>query len=387
MADVLDLLLSGDPVAAQQRQAALLRNQQQFQDVIQQGNQQGHALDLLNFAAQGSSNPVLAKSMAALNQSQQDQYTPQKIGNTIYNPGTGESAVSPDYADEKEADRETRRMSAASVMQARETAAQQAADARQYAADQAYQGRVLAATIAAQGAADRRADANARQQQAEQDRQQRMFQTSQGRLANLAQRTNLPALIGSSTELVNRMQPYVDAGQADNIPGLTRTDRLAAHLPLPYDWTQSGKPEEGATNMAMVKSAILDQLKTQVGLGGTNRARDEQLIETLSGPKAGSKDFIDAYNNAIHPRLEQQRKAALGITASWTPDQWQQHLDAGGIDYRVPIPKITYGGKGAAATPTASVPGVPGTTGGLKNSPAAQRAGVMHFDAQGNPVP
>lgn len=360
--DIMDLLAGGDPAAqAQRAQAAALRGQQ-FSGMIAPANDQAHSLDLMNFAAQNANNPTLAKSVGALQQSQESQYAPQKLDKGVFIPATGGYQESPGVADEKDSDRETKMLQAASLFAGRTQAADSQAQARMQAAAMSADARTLSATIAAQAAADRAASRNSNQAQQEADRQQRMFQTSEGRLATLGKTTNLPALIGSSTELVNRLQPYVDKGQADAIPGLTRTDRLLQHSPLPYDWVQG---PEASTNMAMVKSAILDQLKTQVGLGGTNRARDEQLVETLSGAKAGSQDFINAYNNAIHPRLENQRRAALGLTSSWTPDQWQQHLDAGGIDYRQPIPKINMPGQKSAA-------------------PAS--SGVMHFDAQGNQI-
>lgn len=355
MADIMDLLLNGDPAAqAQRAQAAALRGQQ-FQTALTGANDQAHSLDLLNFAAQNANNPTLAKSVAAIQGSQQEQYTPQKLDKGVMIPGTGDYEESPGVADEKEADRETRRLQAASVEAAREQAASTAAGARIQASQQSSDARVLAATIAAAGAADRAAARRQDQTQAEADRQQRMFQTSEGRLATLGRTTNLPATMASSTELVNRLQPYVDAGQANSIPGLTTGDRLKAMLPVPYDTPLVGVGQEGAQNMAMAKSAILDQLKTQVGLGGTNRARDEQLVETLSGARAGSKDFIDAYNNAIQPRLENQRKQMLGLTSSWTPDQWDQHMAAGGIDYRTPIPTI----KSPGGNQTVSVPNPP----------------------------
>lgn len=373
--DIMDLLMGGgDPMQAQKRQAAMLAGKQDFQQMGQQANDQANSLNLLNFAAQNSNNSPLATAVGGMQKIQQAQYTPTKLDKGVYIPATGEYQESPGAADEKEADRQTRMLAAAGAAQARTDAAQSQADARQYAAEQSSQARILAATIAGQGRADRnanKADADATK---EQDKRDKMFQIQEGKLTTSATRVNAPALIGSSTELVNRLQPYVDKGQIDSIPGLTRTDRLMAHAPLPFDWTQSGQDGEGAQNMAMVKSAILDQLKTQVGLGGTNRARDEQLVETLSGSQAGSRDFINAYNNAIHPRLEMQRRSLLNNTVGWTPEQWQQHIDAGGIDYRTPIPRI-------------NTDKVPSQNPRTPMGPArAATPGVMHFDAQGNPV-
>lgn len=344
---LVDLMVNGDPQAQAARQAAALRNQQQFSQTVQGGAQQGQALNTLAFVANNANNPTLGKSVQALNENQQALYQPTKTDGGVYVPGTGDYAQSPGRADEKQDIQDTKRLQAAGLLtaaqtsaDARQQAAQTAAEARQYSADQAAQARVLVGTIAAQGAADRAANSSQTRQAQQDMQQQRIFNTSEGRLGTLTRTTNLPAMMASSSGIVNRLQPYVDAGQANNIPGLTPTDKVLAHVPLPYSMTQSGKPGEAEQNIAMVKSAILDQLKTQVGLGGTNRARDEQLVETLSGARASSQDYINAYNNAIHPRLENIRQQALGVTASWTPDQWQQHLDAGGIDYRTPIPSI-----------------------------------------------
>lgn len=352
--DILDLLMNGDPAAAQARQAAMLRGTQAFGTMASGANDQAHSLDMLNFVAQNANNPTLAKSVGALQASQQAQYTPVKLDKGMYVPATGDYQESPGVADEREQDRQTKRLQAASVMQARQDAANASADARTYAADQAREGRVLAATIAAQGQRDRAADRADKNTQAEADRQRRMFDTSEGRVATQARSTNLPALIGSSTEIANRLQGYVDAGQGGSIPGLNPVDKMKLKAldatGLPYSTPMIGVSPEAAQNAAMVKSAILDQLKTQVGLGATERARNEQLIETLSGTGASSMDYINAYNNAIHPRLENQRKAILGITSSWSPDDWDRHLAAGGIDYRVAIPKINVGGRKSSGT-------------------------------------
>lgn len=369
------LLGGGDPATIQARQAAKLRGTQDFSGMLQGANDQGHSLDLLNFAAQNSNNPGLAKSVAAMAQNQQSQYEPTKLDKGVYIPATGQYQESPGVADEKQADRESRMLQAAGVMQSHQDVAAQQAQwredqiaQRREAAQQADATRQMMIGVLGQTRAAQRDAAQAKSDQAEQDRQLRMYNTVTGRMATLGRTTNLPALIGSSTELVNRLQPYVDKGQADSIPGLTVADHLKAMLPVPLDMSLG---QEGAQNMAMSKSAILDQLKTQVGLGGTNRARDEQQIETLSGMKAGSQDFINAYNNAIHPRLEQTRQAMLGVASGLTPDQWDQYVNAGGIDYRKPIPKIVLqAAKGASAPKATVTPGAP-----------------LHFDAQGNPLP
>ena len=67
--DMISLLLQGDPVAAQKRQAALLRGQQDFSNAVSQANQNAHGLDLLNFVANsGSNNPLLGRATSALAQ-------------------------------------------------------------------------------------------------------------------------------------------------------------------------------------------------------------------------------------------------------------------------------------------------------------------------------
>lgn len=352
--DLVDLMANGNPQQQAARQAAALRNQQQYSQTIQGATQQGQGLNLLNFVANNANNPTLGKTVAALNENQQAINTPTKTPSGVYIPSSGEYAEDPGVQDQKGDIQDTKRLQAAGILQASAVATQQRA---QSTADRtaemagAAQQRNLALTMMAQAAQERAAN-SAFTRGAQQDlQQQRMFNTSEGRLGTLTRTTNLPAMMESSKALVDRMQPYVDAGQQDNIPGLTVKDKLLAHLPVPLSMTQSGKPGEAEQNMAMVKSAILDQLKAQVGLSGTNRARDEQLIETMSNGKASPTDYINAYNNAIHPRLEAVRKQALGLTASWTPDQWQQHMDAGGIDYRQPIPTIKIGAGKTSATP------------------------------------
>jgi hypothetical protein len=361
--DMISLLLQGDPVAAQKRQAALLRGQQDFSNAVSQANQNAHGLDLLNFVANsGSNNPLLGRATSALAQGYASQNAPTKLDHGMYVPSTGQYVSDPSYVDEQEASREQRRLLAASTFATQQNAqaerAQAAAD-RTLMMGQIAQGNQQVRAMMLQHTLDQ-------QKQLEADRQQRMFQTSQGRVANLAKQTNLPALMASSTELVNRFQPYINAGTS-NIPGLGQVDRMGNAVStatgLPMDWLMSGKPGEGSTNRAMLQSALIDQLKTQVGMSPTEHSRAAQAIETLNKPGATGQDIVNAYNNALWPRLEANRKAVLGLTASWTPEQWDQHIASGGNDYRVPIPKFEYSGKGLGLKPKASVPGVPGTTG------------------------
>ena len=147
--DILDLLTYGDPVQQAKRQAAATRGKQDFQNVTRDAADQAGGLDMLNFAVgAGSNNPVLAKSMAAMQALQQNKYSPQKLDKGLYVPGTGAYVESPGVADEKEEDRATKRLTAAGVMAARQQAADAAAEARKYAADQALEGRrILALTL------------------------------------------------------------------------------------------------------------------------------------------------------------------------------------------------------------------------------------------------
>lgn len=129
--DILDLLTNNDPMAAQRRQAALLSGKQQFQQTATSANDQANSLNLLNFVAQNSNNSPLATAVGGLQKSQQAQYTPQKLDKGIYVPATGDYEESPGVADEKQTDREEKRLQTLAAYQARQDSieARAAADA------------------------------------------------------------------------------------------------------------------------------------------------------------------------------------------------------------------------------------------------------------------
>lgn len=272
--DIVDLLLNGgDPAQLQTRQAAALRGKQDFTNTLKGANDQANQLNVLNFVAQNSNNPVLAKSLAALQGNQQAQYAPQKLDKGIFVPGTGEYVESPGVADEKEADRANRRLQAAATFSARQNQSDQAAEARRYAADQARESRIFSATMAAQN----RGMLTEPQRQNLEMRQQRMDQQND--------QQNQQKVTKFSHALEQAAVP--EFGQALQIA----ETRLGAHKPgeLPgYGRVEGAIPNWAATNEQQTARTDMQQaanilLKARSGAAVTDSEMKRFLTEVATG--------------------------------------------------------------------------------------------------------
>lgn len=303
MADILDLLLNGDPMAQQKRQADALRGKQQFQDMVSGANEQGQSLNLLNFVAQNSNNPILGKSVAALAASQQAQNAPQKLDKGVYIPSTGAYQESPGVAEEKDADREQKRLQAASIMASRDQAAQSAADARRYAADQAREGRVLSATLAQQT----RGMMTAAQIQAAADRKARMDQQA----------------VDNQDKQVTKLSTALEKGGVPEFETALNTaeTRLAAHKPgeLPgYGRIMGGVPSFALPAEAQMARADMSQaanvlLKARSGAAVTDSEQRRFLQEVATGGGMSEEAMRHGWEN-IRKTFESKK---TGILAGW----------------------------------------------------------------------
>ena len=327
MADILDLLMNGDPIQQQARQAAMLRGQQQFQNTLGDASQQGTSLNMLNFVTQNANNAPLAKSVAALNAQQESMYTPQKLDKGVFIPGTGDYVESPGVSDEKEADRQTKRLQAASVMQARTEAANSAAEARQYAADQSREGRVLAATIAAStrgmgsALADERMQLardrfkNTKDQQDQQDTRQ---------FGQTLQKTGLPAI----ADAIQGINDMFEKNKVGDIKGMGYGQETLSKIPIISDLTMGA---EGKDNRSRVQKLVNAMTLTEAGKAVTQNELVRQALVNMAGDRYSEKDFRNAFSNVIVPAMEAARSNVMHQTDPGIVKQYLNN-DASGYD-------------------------------------------------------
>ncbi len=353
--DIIDLLLNGDPAQAAARQAAMLRGKQQFQSTLADANQNAGSLDLLNFVAQNSGSPVLAKSVGALQQSQAARYAPQKLDKGVFVPATGAYEESPGAADEKEADRQARALNAASVAQARTeaaqaaadartTAAQAAADARRFAAEQSREGRILAATIAAsnRGAmtAAQQAAADARKERLD-DKQEQDVERNTTKFGQVLTKNGIPQI----AEAVHSINDMLDKTPEGKLKGFGYGAETLSKIPMVSDWTVG---EEGKVNRSKVQRLINAMTLTEAGKAVTANELVRQAIVNMAGDKYTEKDFRNAMEQVVLPAIENVRANVVKSTDPKIIDRYQSNDPTAGFD---PRKSFLRANKPAVSTP------------------------------------
>lgn len=366
--DILDLLVNGDPMAQQARQAAALQNKKQFQQTISDSTDQANRLNTLAFVAQNSNNPVLAKSVAALQQNQQSQFAPQKLDKGVYIPNSGDYLESPGVQEEKDADRENRRLLAAGQVQSRQESAGAAADARRYAADQSRDARVLTATLAAQG----RGQMTAAQQANEDIRRER--------LANQISQQNQNDVTKFGGTLTKNGIPQI-ADAVGDINTMLKSDKplegigygqeTLSKIPVLSDLTMGA---EGKNNRAKVQKLINAITLTEAGKAVTKNELVRQALVNMASDNYSEADFRNAMKTVVLPALENVRSNVLKSTDPSIVDQYLKN-DSSGFN-----PRTSFLGGGVLPGGSVTPPTVDAAP--IVNRPSAE----MHFDAQGKRV-
>lgn len=325
MPDILDLLLNGDPAAAAKRQAAALRGQDQMQEMLKGANEQGNSLNVLNFVAQNANNPVLAKSMAALNQHQQSQYAPTKLDKGLYVPATGQYQESPGVADEKDADRENKRLAAASLLQARQEATQAHAIA-QAAQNETRREAILQRSITAAAIRDsnagREEDRRARAEAAQALREERLANTKhnqqQNQTAKFSKALDTSAIpqISDAVEEINKLM------KDESIPGVGYGQKALASIPLISDITVGDK---GKANRSVIQRLENAMMLAESGKAVTVSEEVRQAVANMANNKYNEKDFRNAWKNTIRPFLENVRVNTMRSADKDTVESYMQN--------------------------------------------------------------
>jgi hypothetical protein len=358
---IVQLLTSGDPMEEQKRLAARLRGQEQMTDMMQRASTQGQGLDLLNFASQNANNPALAGSVGLLTKARQAQYTPQRLDKGVYVPATGEYQESPGVADEKEADRDNRRLTAIGLL-----------TSRAYQADQALEGKRLMASVLGQS---RAAADEARAARLELQRE---------RLANTVSQANQRDVTQFGGTLTKNGVPQIAQAVYDihdllakpegSIAGVGYGQKTLSQVPWLSDLTIG---EEGKANRATIQRLRNALTLTEAGKAVTKQEDVRQALVAMDGDNYTEKDFRNAMNKVILPALENVRSNVLKQTDPSIVDQYMRNDDSGFNPRKSFLP-----GKGTFVGGTVTPPSVPAMV------PDVPRKGptVIHFDAQGNPV-
>ena len=350
--DILDLLTQGDPMASQKRQAAALRGQQDFQDMATGANTNANSMNILNFVTANANNPMLAKSVAALTANQQAQNTPQKLDKGVYIPSTGQYQESPGVADEKEADRENRRLQSLSTYLGHTEAANSAADARTYAADQAKEGRILVATLAAESRRASAASSN--------DFREQRLDLQRQRLSNTVDQANQSDVRNFGHDLKKSGIPDIASAvygihdmlnkPEGSIAGIGYGSETLSKIPLLSDMTIG---EEGKANRAKVQKLINAVTLTEAGKAVTKNELVRQALVNMSGDRYSEKDFRNAMSTVVLPALESIRSNVLHSSSPSIVDQYEKNDDSGFSPRKSFLP-----GKGAMKGGSDTLPSV-----------------------------
>ncbi len=122
MDPIMALLQGGDPMEEQKRLAARLRGEEAMKAMMQNASKEGQGMDILNFVAANSGNKPLADSVGLLTKTHQARNAPMKLDHGIMIPSSGEYQASPGYEDDRENERDTRRLLAMSAAAERQRA-------------------------------------------------------------------------------------------------------------------------------------------------------------------------------------------------------------------------------------------------------------------------
>lgn len=315
MDPIMALLQGGDPLEEQKRMAARLRGEEQMRAMMTNANQDAQGLDILNFVAANANNKPLADSVSLLTRTRQAQNTPQKLDKGVYIPATGAYQESPGTADEREAERDNRRLLAMSHA----AEMQRATEARAAAAADANQTRAMIGTMMGQAALERASHVSALADEKKAHETDKFTQQLQRDLEK--------AGVPSAAEAVAKAEQVIGRHPKGDIPGFGAVTNMLPNMAV----TEAGvlnrqdlaplrnitlKNRSGQAVTSGEWERFRDELGSGVGMNADALRRgiaELKRLQAQQGVSIGagySDDVIKAYNS----RGEFQVKRAGDLT-------------------------------------------------------------------------
>lgn len=176
--------------------------------------------------------------------------------------------------------------------------------------------------------ADQNAFARGQQAQAQTDRKDKLL--GEG-TANLSKRADEYAnLVAGVRELNNTLGQYVPEGKS--IPGVGYGSDLSV---LGVDVGGLAAGEQGRANRSMVKNVANELLRAASGQAVTLNEYERQTLSNMASGKFSEKDFLNAYQNVILPKVNEAVSNLGGGFSQEVKDRYR--AQGGRIDFNTPF--------------------------------------------------
>ena len=137
-------------------------------------------------------------------------------------------------------------------------------------------------------------------------------------------------LISGVRELNNRLGQYVPEGKS--IPGVGYGSDMSL---LGMDVSGALMGEEGKANRSMVKNVANELLRAASGQAVTLNEYERQTLSNMASGKFSEKDFLNAYQNVILPKVNE---TVSNIGGGYSQDVKDRYRTQGGkIDFNTPF--------------------------------------------------
>ena len=166
------------------------------------------------------------------------------------------------------------------------------------------------------------------QEQAAADRKDKQLGEGTQKLSKQADEfTNL---VSGVRELNNRLGQYVPEGKS--IPGVGYGSDVSV---LGVDLSGAMMGEEGKANRSMVKNVANELLRAASGQAVTLNEYERQLLSTMASGRFSEKDFLNAYQNVILPKVNE---AVANVGGGYSQEVKDRYRTQGGkIDFNTPF--------------------------------------------------
>lgn len=176
--------------------------------------------------------------------------------------------------------------------------------------------------------ADQNAFARGQQAQAQTDRKDKLL--GEG-TANLSKRADEYAnLVAGVRELNNMLGQYVPEGKS--IPGVGYGSDLSV---LGVDVGGLAAGEQGRANRSMVKNVANELLRAASGQAVTLNEYERQTLSNMASGRFSEKDFLNAYQNVILPKVNEAVSNLGGGFSQEVKDRYR--TQGGKIDFNTPF--------------------------------------------------
>lgn len=171
--------------------------------------------------------------------------------------------------------------------------------------------------------------------------------------AKLSKQTdNITNLVAGVRDLNNRLTQYVPQGKS--IPGVGYGSNIGG---LGVDVSGMFMGEEGKANRSMVQNVSNELIRAAAGQAVSLNEAERQVLANMSSGKYGERDFLNAWENVILPKVNEM---TANIAGGYSPEVKQRYRDNGGrIDFNTPFVPPTR------AKPQAGTTGAPKAPAGV----------------------